>query len=54
MKILHRTVLSDLVLLDANPIEDIGNSRRLAGVMLRGQWLSPGDLRTMLDDLADP
>ncbi len=29
---------ADLVLLDANPLEDIGNSRAIAGVMLRGDW----------------
>ena len=45
---------ADLVLLEANPLEDIGNSRRLAGVMLRGRWLSPSDLRKMLDELAGP
>lgn len=31
---------ADLVLLDANPLEDIQNSRRIHGVMLRGEWLS--------------
>ena len=36
---------ADLVLLDANPLEDIANSRRIGGVMLRGQWLSREDLR---------
>ena len=29
---------ADLVLLDANPFEDIRNSRRIHGVMLRGVW----------------
>ncbi len=29
---------ADLVLLDANPLEDIHNSRRIHGVMLRGAW----------------
>jgi imidazolonepropionase-like amidohydrolase len=45
---------ADLVLLEANPLDDIGNSRRLAGVMLRGRWLSASDLRKMLDELAAP
>ena len=39
---------ADLVLLDANPLEDIGNSRRIHGVMLRGQWLPAGDLEHRL------
>lgn len=42
---------ADLLLLDANPLEDIANSRRIAGVMLRGQWISRGDLTRMLEDL---
>ena len=29
---------ADLVLLDANPLENIGNARKIAGVMLRGDW----------------
>jgi imidazolonepropionase-like amidohydrolase len=34
---------ADLILLDANPLEDITNAGRIAGVMVRGQWL-PGDV----------
>lgn len=30
--------IADLVLLDANPMKDITNTRRIAGVMQRGQW----------------
>jgi imidazolonepropionase-like amidohydrolase len=30
---------ADLLLLDANPLENIENTRRIHGVMLRGQWL---------------
>ena len=29
---------ADLVLLDANPLEDIANARGIAGIMLRGDW----------------
>ena len=29
---------ADLLLLNANPLEDIGNARTIAGVMLRGDW----------------
>ena len=39
---------ADLVLLDANPLEDIGNSRRIHGVMLRGEWHSSSDLAALL------
>ena len=35
---------ADLVLLDANPLEDIGNTSRIAGVMLNGKWLSRAEI----------
>lgn len=40
---------ADLVLLDANPLEDIGNSRRIHGVMLRGSWYPRAALEERLD-----
>ncbi len=42
---------ADLILLDANPLTDIAFTRRLAGVMLRGRWLSKDDITTMLERL---
>jgi len=39
---------ADLVLLDANPLADIAESRRIHGVMIRGRWLSRGDLDELL------
>lgn len=45
---------ADLLLLDANPLERITNSRRIAGVMLRGRWLSRADIDTILARLASP
>jgi hypothetical protein len=40
-------------LLDANPLEDIANSRRIHGVMLRGEWLSSRDLEERLARFSD-
>jgi imidazolonepropionase-like amidohydrolase len=40
--------VADLMLLDASPLEAIANSRRIHGVMVRGQWLSRSDLDDML------
>lgn len=40
--------VADLVLLDANPLEDIANSRRVHGVMLRGAWHGYRDLQQRL------
>ena len=42
---------ADLLLLDANPLENIANSRRIAGVMLRGRWLSRTGLLEILEEL---
>ena len=39
---------ADLVLLDANPLDDIRNSRRIHGVMLRGAWHDAADLEARL------
>ncbi len=39
---------ADLVLLDANPLLDIGNSNRIHGVMLRGSWLPASELASRL------
>ena len=43
---------SDLVLLEANPLEAITNTRQIAGVMIGGRWLSHAELQEGLDDLA--
>jgi imidazolonepropionase-like amidohydrolase len=43
---------ADLILLDANPLDDIANLQRRAGVMLRGRWLPEAELRARLETLA--
>lgn len=43
--------VADLVLLDANPLSDLGNVRRQAGVMLRGQWFDRAELARRLEAL---
>jgi imidazolonepropionase-like amidohydrolase len=44
--------LADLVLLDANPLDSIGNTRRIAAVVRNGQYLSRTDLNKLLDRAA--
>lgn len=39
---------ADLVLLDANPLADIGNFARQAGVMVRGRWLPAEEIARRL------
>jgi len=43
---------ADMVLLNANPLENISNTREIEGVMVRGQWLPEETLQSMLDELA--
>jgi imidazolonepropionase-like amidohydrolase len=43
---------ADLILLEANPLMDLANLRRLAGVMVRGQWFSKADIEARLDGIA--
>ncbi len=40
---------ADLLLLDANPLDDISNTRRIHGVMLRGRWLDRRELDRLLE-----
>lgn len=49
---IERGKIADLVLLDANPLEDIRNTRRIAGVFRAGRWLARDTLQGMLDGLA--
>jgi hypothetical protein len=44
---------ADLVLLDANPLTDIKNTARRAGVMVRGRWLPQSEIDELLADLAE-
>jgi imidazolonepropionase-like amidohydrolase len=44
---------ADLVLLDGNPMQDISNTRRIHGVMLRGRWLPREELDRMLRSVAE-
>jgi hypothetical protein len=40
---------ADLVLLDENPLENIANTRRIAGVMVKLRWYSRAELDEMLE-----
>jgi hypothetical protein len=43
---------ADLLLLDANPLEDVGHVARRAGVMVRGRWLPASELDARLAAIA--
>jgi imidazolonepropionase-like amidohydrolase len=40
---------ADVVLLDANPLTDIRNTTKIAGVMLGGRWMSKDEIQKRLD-----
>ena len=44
---------ADLVLLNANPLEDITNTRQITGVMVRGRWYTRTDLDVILEKVAN-
>jgi imidazolonepropionase-like amidohydrolase len=39
---------ADLVLLEANPLDDPANARRIGGIILRGKWYPQSQLRERL------
>lgn len=43
---------ADLVLLDENPLADIRNTRKIAGVFVNGRWLDKAFIDAMLADLS--
>ena len=43
---------ADLILLDADPLADVGNVKRRAGVMLRGKWWSEAEIQARLAEIA--
>jgi hypothetical protein len=40
---------ADLLLLEADPLADISNTRRIAGVMVRGRWMPKDELDASLE-----
>lgn len=43
---------ADLILLDANPLENISNTEKRAGVMLKGKYYTQGEMNMWLDEIA--
>ncbi len=46
-----RGLRADLLLLDANPLSDISNTTKIAGVMLNGRWMSRQEIDKRLKEL---
>ena len=43
---------ADLLLLEANPLDDLANMARRAGVMVRGRWLPEAEIQARLGEFA--
>jgi imidazolonepropionase-like amidohydrolase len=43
---------ADLLLLEANPLEDVGNADTLSGVVVRGRWISKDEIHSILEESA--
>ena len=43
---------ADLILLTANPLDDIANLQRRAGVMVGGRWLPEADIQSRLTEIS--
>ena len=43
---------ADLILVEGNPLQDVANIARRAGVMARGRWLSESDIQARLGRIA--
>lgn len=44
---------ADLILLRANPLEDVANVREIEGVMIQGRWLDSAAIEAGLEDIAE-
>ncbi|HEX8501470.1 MAG TPA: amidohydrolase family protein [Pyrinomonadaceae bacterium] len=44
---------AELLLVEGDPLADVGNASRVAGVVLRGRWLPAAELRATLDGLVE-
>ena len=44
---------ADLILLEANPLEDVANVARRAGVMVRGRWMPESEIQARLDAISN-
>ena len=44
---------ADLILVEANPLEDVANVTKRVGVMVRGRWFSESEMQEKLDQLAE-
>ena len=49
---IYKGKVADLILLNANPLEDITNTEKRAGVTLRGKWYTQSEMNKWLGEIA--
>lgn len=49
--VLARGARADLLLLDANPLKNIANTRAISGLMIRGRWWTKDSIDAELEAL---
>lgn len=42
---------SDLVMVDANPLEDITGASKVSGVLMRGRWIGPDEIKKRMKEI---
>ena len=42
---------AELILLEANPLDNISNTQKIAGVVAQGRWLSKAEIQDGLEEL---
>ena len=47
-----RKARADLVLLEANPLDDVANTQKRAGVLLNGKYYAQAEMNKWLDEIA--
>lgn len=43
---------ADIIVIDANPLDDLGNLAKRVGVMVRGRWIPDTEIKTRLETIA--
>ena len=52
--IVRQGARADLILLDANPLQDVANTLRINGVVVNGRWIGPAERERLLGALVTP
>jgi imidazolonepropionase-like amidohydrolase len=45
---------TDLILVDGNPLADISAASKIAGVLMRGRWITRDEIKRRMETIARP